>query len=156
MIIAALFGTLSWSLHPLRVEPVAWISGAGYPLSTFFALLTLLIFQRQLLHDHPRTKFAALFFFALSFLSYSATGALPSLLLAFAILASLQFGTFPPAIKFCRLFRLIWPCAVLAAAVLGATLVVRFTTIEENWKRPVSLASVNVGSGLMQGVGVWG
>jgi hypothetical protein len=154
--IAALFGTLSWSLHPLRVEPVAWISGAGYPLSTFFALLTLLIFQRQLLHDRPRTKFAALFFFALSLLSYPATSALPGLLLAFAILASLQSGTFPPAIKFFRLFHLLWPYAVFAAAVLAATLVVRFTTIEENWKRPVSLASVGVGSRLMQAVGVWG
>jgi len=35
------FATLLWSLHPLRVEPVAWVTGFPYHLSTFFLLLSL-------------------------------------------------------------------------------------------------------------------
>ncbi len=40
-------GSLFWSLHPLRVEPVAISAGRPYGLSTFFILVALLAYLRS-------------------------------------------------------------------------------------------------------------
>lgn len=37
---------LCWGLHPLRVEPVAWVTGFPYHLTTFFLLLSVLSYLR--------------------------------------------------------------------------------------------------------------
>lgn len=45
--LAACFGAALFCIHPIQVEPVAWVSGMKDLLSTFFALLTLLFFLRD-------------------------------------------------------------------------------------------------------------
>lgn len=42
----AAVATLLWSLHPLRVEPVAWVTGFPYHLTTAFLLLSVLAYLR--------------------------------------------------------------------------------------------------------------
>jgi tetratricopeptide (TPR) repeat protein len=60
---AAALGALFWALHPLRVEPVAWVSDRGNPLCALFLLLSLLAYLRG---DGPRTGWPiALYFGAL-------------------------------------------------------------------------------------------
>lgn len=44
--IAAL-AALLWAVHPLRVEPVAWLSTRGYLLCTSFCLLTVLFYLKS-------------------------------------------------------------------------------------------------------------
>jgi len=44
--IAAATGTLLWSLHPLRVEPVAWCTDRTYCQAIFFLLLSLICYLR--------------------------------------------------------------------------------------------------------------
>lgn len=36
--LAAFAGTALWALHPLRVEPVAWVTGSTYPLTTLLLI----------------------------------------------------------------------------------------------------------------------
>jgi hypothetical protein len=55
---------LVWSLHPLRVEAVAWVSARPHLLAFFFSALSALAFLQSL---SGKT-----FFFALSILAYSA------------------------------------------------------------------------------------
>lgn len=151
---ATLIGAGWWALHPLRVEPVAWISGAGYPLATFFALLTVLNFQQHLRDGCSRSRWCALLFFILSLLSYPAAAALPALLLALAWLghSALQL---PPRATLWRIFRLLSPYGILAIALLGATLFVRLTTEGEIWNHPASLAVVGPGTRVVQAFSVW-
>lgn len=44
--ICAAVGALVWSLHPLRVEPVAWATGLPYDLSLMFGLTAMLLYWR--------------------------------------------------------------------------------------------------------------
>jgi hypothetical protein len=44
--LCAAVGTLMWSLHPLRVEPVAWATGLPYALALLFALASLTLYWR--------------------------------------------------------------------------------------------------------------
>ena len=39
IMVVAIIGGLFWALHPLRVEPVAWVTAVSYPLATLFMLV---------------------------------------------------------------------------------------------------------------------
>ena len=83
--IAAFAGAALWELHPLRVEPVAWISGTGYLLCACFGLLCVLAYLRTWRTggaDRARWLMAAVFAYVLSLLSYPAALLLPALLCA--------------------------------------------------------------------------
>lgn len=62
--VAALF-----ALHPLHVEPVAWISSRKDMLSTFFWLLTMIAYIRYVSRSRPLWYFAALVCFCLGLLA---------------------------------------------------------------------------------------
>jgi tetratricopeptide (TPR) repeat protein len=51
----AALGAAWWAWHPLRVEPVAWISARFYDQALFFILLSLLLYLRWL-ETGPSTK----------------------------------------------------------------------------------------------------
>jgi hypothetical protein len=42
--VASAAAAVVWALHPLRVEPVAWVSGLPYNLSLFFVLLSVSLY----------------------------------------------------------------------------------------------------------------
>jgi hypothetical protein len=136
----ATVGTLGWALHPLRVEPVAWISGAGYPLCTGFALLTVLAFQHSLHTQRPGWQWIALVCFGLSLLSYPAAASLPALLLILLVIAALR----QPGDQTGRIKQALWrliPYGLLAAVLLGLTLLTRLTTNGEFWSAPADWQS---------------
>lgn len=41
------FAAAIWGLHPLRVEPVAWVTGSTYPLSAFWLLLSFKLYLQS-------------------------------------------------------------------------------------------------------------
>lgn len=46
--IAAGSAALLWAVNPLRVEPVAWVTGFTYCLAVFFILMSVLVYQQAL------------------------------------------------------------------------------------------------------------
>ncbi len=46
LLIGSVVAALAWSVHPLRVEPVAWATGRGDLLATLFLLIALLSYLR--------------------------------------------------------------------------------------------------------------
>ncbi len=80
---SALAGALFFSLHPLRVEPVAWASARGQLQATVFAFLTLLAYLRAQREPAARGRWLALSVgaFAVCMLTKTLAIALPALLL---------------------------------------------------------------------------
>ena len=80
----AVFCTLFWAVHPLRVEVVAWASERKELLGVFFALLSMLTY---LAGDgsRPCTIFFSLLFFALSLLAKPVAVGFPLVLVAVEI-----------------------------------------------------------------------
>ena len=52
--IVIVLSTLIWALHPMRVEPVAWIAGRKELLCAFFVLLGLLAVVRRIANAESR------------------------------------------------------------------------------------------------------
>jgi protein O-mannosyl-transferase len=79
--VAALF-----SVHPLHVEPVAWVADRGDVLGVFFGMLTMWFYVRyieQFKIQNPKSKISygfALFFFALGLMSKPVLVTLPFVL----------------------------------------------------------------------------
>src|SRR5690606_32859425 len=64
---------LVWSLHPLRVEAVAWVNCQIYTQSFFFLLLSLLLYLRAARHPQPmrsRSYWSAVVLYLCSLLTY--------------------------------------------------------------------------------------
>jgi protein O-mannosyl-transferase len=81
--VAAGLAALLFSLHPLAVEPVAWISARSDPVAAFFIFLSLLFYLGAAEGGaYRRSIFAAWLFFALSLLSKSSGMTFPLVLLA--------------------------------------------------------------------------
>jgi tetratricopeptide (TPR) repeat protein len=129
----SLAGALFFSVHPLQVEGVAWISGAKDLLSTFFALGSILLYLKSFPEEKLRNgKFRALTYlssiatFALSVLAKPSALALPCVLLAtdFFFINPLRPEANPEAMKnkFAKaLFNILpfaLPFAVLAFLAL--------------------------------------
>ncbi len=79
--IVSFFGSLFYSLHPLQVEAIAWVSGMKDLLSGMLAFLSLLLWLYYLKSEKNWTKrffyFFSTFFFILSLLSKPSVVVLP-------------------------------------------------------------------------------
>ena len=86
----AAIGTLLWAVHPLRVEPVAWVTGLPYHLALCFALVATVFYLRSHAAEaepsaRHRDYWLAVVAFALAVLSY------PIVLGYVAVLVALDF-----------------------------------------------------------------
>jgi hypothetical protein len=85
MQIGGLVGALFFAVHPLRVEPVAWVSARGDLLCGFFYLLTIIAYvrmnEKRTAIERRRWFWLALLFFLLSLLSRAWGITLPLVLL---------------------------------------------------------------------------
>lgn len=86
--LAALLATLVFALHPLRVESVAWVTERKDLLSSFFYLLTVVLYLR---HDGRRWKWPALTFL-LAILSKVMAVSLPIVLLVLDVYPLRRLG----------------------------------------------------------------
>ena len=122
--LAAAAGALLFSIHPLRVESVAWVTERRDVLSGFFILLTLLAYLRMLDAGGRRRKWLTLSLvcFALSLLSKAWGITLPIVLLALDAFPLRRFDRKSAA----RLLIEKIPYAVLAiAAAIVASVAVQ-------------------------------
>ena len=107
-VLPAALAALAFGLHPLTVEPVAWISERKTLLVSLFALGSVLAYVESARRRTPLLRVASLALFALALLSKPSATSLPLLLLA--------LDGWPLR----RLDRAAWlekwPYAVLAAA----------------------------------------
>ncbi len=93
-IAAAAVAALVWSIHPLRVENAAWISGLLYLGATTFALIAVLLYLEPETSPSPRRgrDIAAAGLFLASLLVYPVLLALPALLVWRAVAESKNSG----------------------------------------------------------------
>ena len=79
---AAAISTLLWSIHPLRVEPVAWAAGGAHSQAVFFMLFSLLsyLFANEKTLHRACWLIISVFCYAASVLSQPITLGLPAVL----------------------------------------------------------------------------
>lgn len=95
--VAAGFAGMVFSIHPLRVESVAWITARRDLLAAFFFLLTLLFYLRanadaETARARRRWMTAAVFLYALSLLSKAVGMTLPLVLLVLDVYPLKRLG----------------------------------------------------------------
>ena len=160
--IAAATGALLWSLHPLRVEPVAWASGYLHCQSGFFMLLSLWLYLEAVTALGTQAKRWCYWLSVLSYLaslfSFPTTLGLVPLLVILDVYPLRRFGRGPGRWWNAAALR-IWleklPFAALALLAVGIGLLARFNP-PPDWPQPVSLAQFSLFARMMQACYVWG
>lgn len=126
----AAFAALAFSLHPLRVESVSWVTERRDVLSGLFFLLALLAYLREIPRRHPPRLRLTLVFFTLALLSKATAVGLLWTLLAVDVYPLRRLPADPrrwnrPSARAALLEK--WPFA-LAALLLGALNLRGFST----------------------------
>lgn len=113
-----LLAALIFSLHPLRVESVAWVAERKDVLNGFFTLSSLLWYLCYAESGRRRDYFLSLSFFALSLMSKPVSVVLPVILLLLDYYPLSRHKTRRPALLVTEKI----PFIVLSAAVAAATI----------------------------------
>ena len=159
----ALLGTLLWAVHPLRVEPVAWVTGLPYHLALCFALVATLLYLRSHAPEaemsaRRRDYWLSVAAFALAVLSY------PIVLDYVAALVALDFY---PLRRFKRgdsaslgdaAARKVWfekvPFLLLSVVLVAGTVYGRFF-VTGDWSKPTNLGEFTMVERAMQAFYLW-
>jgi tetratricopeptide (TPR) repeat protein len=152
----ALVGALWWCLHPLRAEPVAWITGFRFLLGTAWALLSALLYlsSTSAFADRPRFHWCAIGTFLGSMLTYPVAALLPG---AFLVIDIWPLGRLAGRPLHARIFKLTiekLPFALisLCALLMTATARRRGSAL---YSAAVSLNEFGLGDRLAQAAYVW-
>lgn len=153
----AALGALLWAVHPLRVEPVAWVTGLPYGLALLFLLTATLLYLRAHLPDadagaRRRDYWLSVGAFALAVLSY------PIVLGFVAALVALDF--FP--LRRCGAPNAGWravlldkvPFLALSLLLVAGTIYGRFQ-VTGTWDKPVTLDNFPPFARAMQAFYLW-
>lgn len=161
--VCAALGALLWAVHPLRVEPVAWVTGLPYHLALCFALLATLFYlganaPGAAPADRTRNYWLAVATFALAVLSY------PIVLGYVAALVALDFF---PLRRFQRGDSLslvdaaaweVWrekvPFLLLSLVLVAGTVYGRFF-VTGDWSKPTNLGEFTLVERTMQAFYLW-
>lgn len=142
--IAGLLAVL-FLLHPLQVEPVAWVTALKDVLSGFFALLLLLLYVQRPLSDYRgrqdvRRMVLLALVFLLACLSKSTRVVMPLFLVALGHLHWRQ--------PFTRLMADLWPLWLVATVVVLVAMAVqpppKDMAYQDIWRRPLVAADALV------------
>jgi tetratricopeptide (TPR) repeat protein len=164
---ARLFGSawaaLFWALHPLRVEPVAWVTGLPYGLSVCFLLLSVLFHLRakaaqSIAKPTWGCYWASVGFFLLSALSYPVGLMYPFVLLLLdTYLFDRQRLKKNEAFSLQKLSR-VWlektPYVIITFLFIVITLRGRIEA-QGIWPKPVALTDFGVVPRAMQAFYIW-
>jgi len=129
ILITAAFAALFWAVHPLRVEPVAWVTGFPYGLSLAPMLLATWFYLRL---KHDRSAFAqpgywiAVFLYLIAVLTYPIVLGFPAALIALDLFPLKKFSRENGWSFTDGTARMAWleklPFIVAAGAIVGLTL----------------------------------
>lgn len=137
---AAAAGALLFSLHPLRVECVAWITARHDLVAALFALLATALYLKSI-EGGPRWFWGSVGCFAASLLSKTAGLALPVVLLILDVCPLRRFG------RRALMEKLPYAALALAAGIASIMLAVR-APAAVSWERhplPARLAQAAYG-----------
>ena len=160
--ISAGLAALLWSLHPMRVEPVAWCTDRTYCQALLFLLLTLLFYLRanepdKSISRHYILLTISVIFYIVSLLSYAIGMTFFFVLIALDIypLGKLNFGNKwweAPANRRALLDKI--PFAAVAIVIALVTVCIRMASAGV-WAKPVTLAKFGLIERFMQAMYIW-
>ncbi len=161
--ICAALGALLWAVHPLRVEPVAWVTGLPYHLALCFALVAVLFYLRANVSEgeavgRGRDYWVAVAAFALAVLSYPIVLGFVAALVAldFYPLRRIQAGGAFSLVNAAA--RRVWsekvPFLLLSAVLVAGTVYGRYF-VTGTWDKPVTLDNFPPVARVMQAFYLW-
>jgi tetratricopeptide (TPR) repeat protein len=161
--VAATLGALLWTLHPLRVEVVAWSSGRIYAQSACFFLISLWCFLKSSEFAPGSTRarrlrWGSVLALALSLLTYPLALGFVGVLLVLEWYRPGRLAAAPGTSR-SRQLRLLLadkiPYLAVTAAILGLTLWARLNVQAVGWKPPVTLADFGAVPRFLQACYIW-
>ena len=153
----AALGALLWAVHPLRVEPVAWVTGLPYGLALLFALVATLLYLRANSPDadagaRRRDYWLSVGAFGLAVLSY------PIVLGFVAALVALDFYPLrrldAANTSWAPVLRDKLPFLALSLLLVAGTVYGRFH-VTGAWDKPVTLDNFPPFARAMQAFYLW-
>lgn len=176
----AALGTLLWAVHPLRVEPVAWVTGLPYGLSLLFLLMATLLYLRAHAPNAESTArkhdyWLSVVAFALAVLSYPIVLGFVAALVALDFFPLRRFGGAPlsepartapqkkhagsetgaPMAEWRSALLDKLPFLILSLLLVAGTIYGRFH-VTGTWDKPVTLDNFPPFARAMQAFYLWG
>ncbi|MEN9575690.1 MAG: hypothetical protein RL514_3545 [Verrucomicrobiota bacterium] len=159
----AALGTLLWAVHPLRVEPVAWVTGLPYHLALGFALVATLLYLRSHASEaepsvRRRDYWLAVVAFALAVLSYPIVLGYVAALVALDFYPLRRFQRGDSASLVDAAARKVWlekvPFLLLSVVLVAGTVYGRFF-VTGDWSKPTNLGEFTLVERAMQAFYLW-
>jgi Flp pilus assembly protein TadD len=160
--ISAGLATLLWSIHPMRVEPVAWCTDRTYCQSLLFLLLSLLFYLQanktdKSIRRHYILLTASVILYIVSLLSHAITMTFFVVLFILDIYPLRNFdagkGWWKSSANRRTLLEKI-PFAAAALAIAGITVCIRVASAGL-WTKPVPLEQFGLTERFMQAMYIW-
>lgn len=154
---SAAIGALLWAVHPLRVEPVAWVTGLPYGLALLLLLLATLLYLRANAPDadtatRRRDYWLSVAAFALAVLSYPIVLGFIAGLLALDIYPLRRLGAANADLP--SVLRDKLPFLALSLLLVAGTVYGRFH-VTGSWDKPATLDNFSPFARAMQAFYLW-
>lgn len=153
----AALGALLWAVHPLRVEPVAWVTGLPYGLSLLFLLMATIFYLRA--HSpgaessiRKRDYWLSVAAFALAVLSYPIVLGFVAVLVALDFYPLRRLAASQTSLRSVLLDKL--PFLALSLLLVAGTVYGRFQ-VTGTWDKPVTLDNFPPFARAMQAFYLW-
>ena len=163
MDVCAALGALLWAVHPLRVEPVAWVTGLPYHVALFFALLSTLFYlgansPGATPAGRTRNYWLSVAAFALAVLSYPIVLGFVAALVALDFYPLRRFQRGDSASLVDAAARKVWlekvPFLLLSFVLVAGTVYGRFF-VTGDWSKPTTLGEFTMTARVMQAFYLW-
>jgi len=155
-------GALLWAVHPMRVEPVSWVTGLPYGVAFLLALVSTALYLHAATTEDSRPRrvyfCGAVVAFALAAITYPIVLGYPAVFVAIEFFplrkftkdGKLALWTAESKVAFAR----ILPFAMISIALIGWTVYGRYR-FTEYWIRPASMEDFGICARIMQASYVW-
>ena len=163
VILCAALGALLWAVHPLRVEPVAWVTGMPYGLALLFLLVSVHCYLAAMPVDESGRLRSSLYWvsvacFGLALLTYPVVLGFVGVLVVLDVYPLRRLGGAAGWWR-SRTARQVWlekvPFVAATGVFVGIALLGRLKPVGV-WEEGAGLQSFGVGSRLLQACYIWG
>lgn len=160
--ICAAISALVWSLHPLRVEVVAWANERTYCQSLFFLLISLWFYMRANEGNTTvvRRRFilaASVFSYVFSLLSHAIGAFLPVVLIVLDVYPLGRIGGSKSWFRTAEVRRVLLEKLPFIASALAVGLITVYIRLSSAgmWSKPIPLANFGLFERFMQAMYIW-